>query len=470
MRLPILLTFALVLPAFQLFASADTTIVERHFSKKQLSDDVSYLTTTVERVHPNMYHSISKQRYRRLADSVRSALHDGMTERQAWPLMARLVGALNEGHSTFNYPDSVVSQLKTGGRLLFPVLVQEFNREHLVVRGDLSTEDKLLPGDEITGINSINASKLVDLLSGYTGGLKTFRSIDVCRNLITYLYLYNITGPYHITYLRNGKPGSVMLTAINWAEFRAHMKERAKTFPGATHYPDYAFKHLDQQTAYLAINSLKAEPAVFKNFLDSCFQNLQQAPAGKLIIDLRRNGGGNSTLAQVLLGYITDKPFRMAGGVRWKVSREYKDQLNKKLAGKGAEEMPYYFNAADGSVLADTSIQTTAPESNPLRYKGQVFVLIGPRTFSSANMLANTIQDYQLATLAGQPSGEPANDYGELIFLTLPNTGFTFSTSTKQFIRANGDVKDTHPVFPKYKITDEPNTSVDEAIEFLKNR
>ena len=43
------------------FASVDTTIIKKQFLKKQLNYDVSYLAATIERMHPNMYHSISRQ-------------------------------------------------------------------------------------------------------------------------------------------------------------------------------------------------------------------------------------------------------------------------------------------------------------------------------------------------------------------------------------------------------------------------
>lgn len=185
--------------------------------------------------------------------------------------------------------------------MLFPVLIQEFNCKNLVVRGDLSVEAKLMAGDQITAINVLNSSDLVDKISGYTGGLRTYRSIDVCLNLITYLYLYNINSPYTINYLRNGQPGTVTLKAINWSQLRANAKERGKTFLAAPIHVDHSFKYLDPKTAYLSINSLTAEPDAFKSFLDSCFNSLQHTATGKLIIDLRRNGGGNSQLAQVLL-------------------------------------------------------------------------------------------------------------------------------------------------------------------------
>lgn len=415
-----------------------------------------------------MYHNISKQRYQVLIDSVRSTLHDDMTERQVWPAMARLVGALNEGHSVFNYPDSLLNQLKKGSHLLFPVLIREFDGKNLIARADASTEDRLVSGDQITSINGISAAKLIDTLSGYAGGLRTYRAIDVCRNLIAYLYLYNIGSPYKVSYLRNGKPGNVTLGAISWSELRSHLAAKPKASPGPPRPADYSFSYLDKNNTYLAINTLTSDPQVFTHFLDSCFNKLKDTPAAKLIIDLRRNGGGNSALGQTLLGYITDKPFRMTGGVRWKVSQEYKDQLNERLNGEGAQKMGYYFDAANGSLITNNDIKPEKPPVNPLHYKGKVFVLIGAHTFSSANMLANTIQDYNLATLAGEPSGEPANDYGELIVLKLPNTGFTFSTSTKHFIRANGNIKDPNPVLPTYKIADDPSTPQDEVLEFVK--
>lgn len=466
MKLPlslVLIFLSVIVPS--LASAADTSIVEKHFTKKQLADDVAYMVSTIDKVHPNMYHSISRQRYQKLTDSVMAALHNGMSDKQAWPLLARLVGALNEGHSTFSYPDSLIVQMKKGAHILFPVLVREFDGANFVVRADLSNEDKLLPGDKITAINGISATKLVDMLSGYAGGLKTYRSLDVCRNLITYIYLYNIKSPYRLSYIRDNKPGTITVNPIAWNELVNHAGTKAKTMPKAPAQADYAFSYLDKDRAYLSINSLTADPAVFKHFLDSAFTLLKNQPAKKLVIDLRRNGGGNSALGEALLGYITGKPFRMAGGVKWKVSQPYKDMLNERTKGEAPKTMAYYFNAVNGTIISDDGVQAQKPADNPLRYYGAVDVLIGPHTFSSANMLANTIQDYKLATLIGQPSGEPANDYGELIQVRLPNTGFTFFTSTKQFVRANGNAADQHPVLPDRVVVDNPATANDEVLD-----
>ena len=52
MRLQILFILGFALVILHLFASADITIIEKHFLKKQLNDDVPYLTGTIERVRP----------------------------------------------------------------------------------------------------------------------------------------------------------------------------------------------------------------------------------------------------------------------------------------------------------------------------------------------------------------------------------------------------------------------------------
>jgi len=449
-------------------AVADTSAKERQFTKTELEADVRYLVNTIADVHPDMYHSIGKKQYQKLTDSVLKSLHDGITEKQAWQLMAPLIGALNEGHSNLNYPNGLVSNLKTGGAFLFPVTLREFDGRYLVVRADGSAEDLLMPGDRIISINGIMAPQLVDNLSTCSGGLRLWRANDVCRNIVVYMYMYDIRAPYHISYLRGDKIDSVILKPVAFADYVSRLKAKAAKMPPVAKPADYSFTYLDAVTVRLDINTLTAKPEIFKHFLDSAFTSLQQTGAKKLIIDLRRNGGGNSALGEMLLGYITQKPFRMAGGVKWKISREYKEQLRKSLDSAGLKNMAYYLNGKDGELLENGGGKPERPAANALLYKGKVFLLIGPKTFSSANMLANTIQDYKLAILIGEPSGEPANDYGELIFVKLPNTGFTLTTSTKQFIRANGDAKDQHTVLPAYTVYDDPLTAVDEVLEYAK--
>ena len=87
-----------------------------------------------------------------------------------------------------------------------------------------------------------------------------------------------------------------------------------------------------------------------------------------------------------------------------------------------------------GDIIHETEICTHTAGKNRLRYSGNICVLTGPNTFSSANMLANAIKDYKLVILIGEATGEACNDYGELYWNKLPNTWLSFYTCNKQFI------------------------------------
>jgi len=207
----------------------------------------------------------------------------------------------------------------------------------------------------------------------------------------------------------------------------------------------------------------------FAKFLEDTFAGIKQKPVDGLIIDLRRNGGGNSALGYRLLTYITDKAFRMAAGSKWKASEEYRTSKNTYLtsAANNDNHVKKFLSMEEGEIL-------TMESKNASRYEGKVCVLIGPNTFSSANMTANAIQDYNLATLIGEPTGEAANDYGELYEGVLPNTKIRFVTSSKMFVRANGDAADKNPVLPHIIVKQNPSGDKDEvlnhAIEWIKKQ
>ena len=65
--------------------------------------------------------------------------------------------------------------------------------------------------------------------------------------------------------------------------------------------------------------------------------------------------------------------------------------------------------------------------------RSNVYVLIGPRTFSSAQMAAVEFRHDLHATLVGEATGEKLNGYGEIRVLKLPNSGLSMQYSTKYF-------------------------------------
>lgn len=80
--------------------------------------------------------------------------------------------------------------------------------------------------------------------------------------------------------------------------------------------------------------------------------------------------------------------------------------------------------------------------------------------------MADTIQYLNLNS-GGRFSGEPANDYGKVIFFLLLNTGFASPTFTRQLIRTSRDLKDRHPDPPELKVTGDLSTLLKGVVAFL---
>lgn len=202
----------------------------------------------------------------------------------------------------------------------------------------------------------------------------------------------------------------------------------------------------------------------FTKFCDSVFELADNQHINKLMIDLRENGGGNSQLGWYLINYITTTPFRMAGESGRKISQQFKDHItrNKAIYGEGSNDI---LSQPNGSFYKIGSTELSKPENVAHPFKGKVCFLIGPYTFSSANMLAATVKDFKLATLIGEPTGEPGNDYGELCDVKLPNTGYVAFTSTTMWVRPNNNKENNNPIYPDYTVM-RSSTGDDNVLQF----
>jgi C-terminal processing protease CtpA/Prc len=136
--------------------------------------------------------------------------------------------------------------------------------------------------------------------------------------------------------------------------------------------------------------------------VDKAFRQVQEDSVQDLIIDIRKNSGGYPQTVDQLMNYLTDQPYQ----------RCYKCAFIR----------PW--------------------DNISSRYHGEIYLLIGPNTFSAAIWLATILQDHKLATLIGEETTEPSSFCA---YITpggdpLPRTGLRYMVSTKCLIRPNGIV------------------------------
>lgn len=156
------------------------------------------------------------------------------------------------------------------------------------------------------------------------------------------------------------------------------------------------YKLLDDNVAHLQINNFASQKVVSE--FEKIFPKIQQSNA--LIIDLRNNGGGNTKFALEILAYLTDKEFIKT---KWKtriylpVFRSWKMLLN----GWYSNENQFLLNQKEN-------------------FSKPIALLIGPRTFSTAEDFTVMFRELGLGKIIGEKS---AGSSGNPLVIALPGGG-----------------------------------------------
>ena len=164
------------------------------------------------------------------------------------------------------------------------------------------------------------------------------------------------------------------------------------------------FRMLKGNIAYVALNSF-GDRRIAAAF-DSLFSQIEKANG--LILDLRRNTGGNSDIGYDILGYLTDKPFPTLPGK----AREYNSFARAKGEKQKWVEMPPTEWAVNGSKC----------------YSKPVAVLVGHQTGSAAEDFCVAFDVIARGKMIGTMT---AGATGQPLFYSLPGGGSGFVCTTR---------------------------------------
>jgi len=431
-------------------------------SKTALKNDIQFWKTTIEAAHVNMYHAISKETLIQLENKLLASLPKEVSINQAIIVIGKLAAALNEGH--LGLPSAKLSDSLFQQSLRFPFLIKSSNQIGWEIDMDLSKEQYLKNGGTILSINGKNIAEINQLYGMYFGGLANWKNQQVATYIRKLLFLHGVKSPYQITAI-NAEGKKIQYKVQGYNQRQADSINKAMASIKRNQIIPYSFELLPDSIAYIRYNNMTNDPKrPFPEFLEESFSKIQSASAKGLIIDIRENGGGNSALAELMIPYFSDKPYRLTAGMKWKVSEPYKQFLKGTQGGK--EEPAFYFTMQNGTVYFYDNTTLKKPTENLLKFKGKTALLIGPNTFSSANMFSDGVKTYQLAKVFGSPTAEPGNDYGEMFNFMLPNSQIIARAPSKMFFRADGNEKNIDAILPDVLVL--PTKNKDAALEKAK--
>lgn len=367
-----------------------------------------------------------------------------------YKVLQRFCALLKDGHTRVLPPSSVTKSLNLD---MPEIELINLGKRIFVVNMNKDLEDAIPRGSEILEINDIPVeeylnSEIFPYISSSTehylwemGTEKLLVGPSGSEVFITFH-----TGEYRkkLGIIRNSRNGNAI-----WA------------FPGKEHKKELEFKWLDNDIAFIYLKSFSGMH-ILEDF-KACLPEVKKSKG--LIVDIRDNGGGNSSIGCEMITYLTDRPFF---GEKWKTPEHIAafkawgamaDVLTpEKLASFDNEtlnliEKYKVYHKSHG--WYEGEIEGFKPQNDIITVP--MVVLTGHKSFSSAENFLVVLDSIKRATFVGQKT---AGSTGQPLVINLPGRGKVCICSKKDFMESGEE-------FVGYGIT--PHVSVEPVLDDILN-
>lgn len=412
----ILLGFLLVFSVF----SADAA--ESMFDKKQVQEDIAFLDSIIQAVHPDPFYYTSKEKYEGLKKEVLASLPDSMSQEKAYRLIAPLLASLKDGHSLMMTPyGPLVDYLKAGGKV-FPIDIH-LSEGKLFAKADGYKNSSFEENTELISINGVDSHEILSsILKLYPVELAEdlyYKTIE--RDFYIFLLYTSLLKDEKVALVLN-QAGNERIYETELIPYSIYNKNRR-----TKESPDYAFS-VDEHTKEALVQLKNFLPSDrYYSFIDSLFDTIEQKKIRKLTLDIRGNSGGSSAAVEALMSYLYRGRYCLYSAVYLKISEAIRQKYQKRDTS--------FYEAIKSRPLGDLlpeDIQWTY-SNRPDVYAGPLQVLVDKSTYSGAASFANLVKELKRGIVTGA-SGGGSLYFGDFLIFELPHTKLEFSVSTKKFV------------------------------------
>ena len=432
---------------------------QQTFSKEQVLEDLAYLRESLEEAHYNLYTYVTKEAFDRNYEEVKSMVDkDSLSLLETTSLFQAVISKANNGHTEISFPGSSYGAYANAGGTLFPLEIA-FENGKALIRKNWSTNPALTVGSQIISINEQPIEKVLaqmyPLLSAERRYFKLAK-LELYSFPRLYWQAFGEQKAFTIEVLKEGTLERFEINSIHL--INDYEMKRSDPFSGERTLQ--FFKH----AAYVNPGNFGGDEEKYQAFIDSAFVEINEKNLPNLIIDLRNNLGGNDSFSDYLMSYIADQPFQWSSEFSLKTSAILKAHVRKHYD----VTQPFWKSVIthkDGSIYPYT-FEKYDPQPIEKRFVGKVYVLINRQTHSQAAVTAAQIQDYELATIVGEETGDFPSLYASQYNYNLPNTGINVKISKGYIVRVNGSKK-AEGVIPDIWIQDHLLDEDDEILTGL---
>jgi hypothetical protein len=334
-----------------------------------------------ETTHPRGREAAASPEWQRRWD-VLAEQADALSDGAYFIALRRGLGWFADGHTTvlpFEFTGGVPAALQSGPfGLNLPVRVRLFHDGAYVVSASAELPD--VSGSQVQRIGSLETAELVRRLAIEWPGNPAWVHRHAGTSLTSPAFLHGLgaltdaAAPVEIQLAGRSIQVAPTRTVVGTLEPVTRQRSPREQWAEAAGGGNYVKLLPEHRAVFVSIDEMgDIGGKTFEALTRDAFAAMAAEGAERLVIDLRRNGGGNNYLGEA---------------------------LRKRVA------------------------------ASRFNRPGSLYVLIGGPTFSAAQNLANRLERETFALFVGEPTGGAPNHYGDARMFTGDATGITAIVST----------------------------------------
>lgn len=263
---------------------APLTNAEKVYGLSKFWQEVNYNFVYLEKVDRKKWDST----YVALIDKVQQTKNDY----EYFRLMKLFCATLKDGHTNIEFPKHIQSQVMKTMFGEYRIVIENIQNKAIVTHINPSKKEIIHPGSEIMEVNGLATQ---DYKDQFVAPYISSSTRHILEDIATRDLLQGLEGDSYVLKIKKPNDEVVELTMTH---SRSSETDLYPVPASAGTLLD--FKWFDNKVAYLALNSFqdKAIDSIFITHLPELYK------ARGLIIDLRKNGGGNGQYGLDILKYL----------------------------------------------------------------------------------------------------------------------------------------------------------------------
>lgn len=331
----------------------------KYIQKEKAVSDLNFMVNTLESVHPEIYHVISKDSFSIIFSEEIESLPVKITELDFFKTCARLTAHFRTGH-TRPMENLLVTKFLFANAFPFQTKIID---DKLYVTHNLSFLSSIPVGSEILEINNKSIYQFIDEWSKLVSyEHKAYKNHQITRPVN--IGIWNDFNSYKIRYIdyyskkENEKVVNGGLAPNIYSFIRSKYNKPKELI----------YNELSANIGYIGFFGCE-DLEHYEDFYKSTFSELKNKGIEHLIIDIRDNGGGHNIITAWLEQYIFHLPHNDTDSTIVKVSNELI------ATGKVKIKLAHIKDVEAGKTYTLISGLRQLKEL-PLRYKDKTYLLV----------------------------------------------------------------------------------------------